>query len=121
MSSLTSASWLVWVLTLPGVDKAPDVRFEPYYPDTARQTEQAPTPAPAPPSTTTTTTEKPGREFFFSWGYNGNSYGNRDLHITQSSLGNDFTFVDVRIRDSKGWTDLFNHSLFVPQYNVRFG
>jgi hypothetical protein len=78
----------------------------------------APTaPAPA-PSPSVTTSE---REFFLSWGYNGDNYSNSDLHISQPSLGNDFTYFDVSARDSKAWTDLFNHSLTVPQYNVRFG
>ena len=62
-----------------------------------------------------------GREFFVSWGYNGDAYANSDLHISQPALGNDFTLRDVSIRDSKAWTDLFNHSLFVPQYNFRAG
>ena len=31
-------------------------------------------------------------------------------------------YGNVRIRDSKGWTDgLFAHSLTVPQYNIRIG
>jgi hypothetical protein len=63
----------------------------------------------------------PGREFFFSWGYNGDFYANQDMHFSQPSLGNDFTLFSVQIRDSKGWDELFSHSLFVPQYNVRLG
>ena len=35
--------------------------------------------------------ETGGREFFVSWGYNGDSYAKSDLHISQPSLGNDFT------------------------------
>jgi len=62
-----------------------------------------------------------GAEFFFSWGYNGDQYTNSDLHFKQPALGNDFTLVSVRPRDSKAWTSLFHHSLFVPQYNIRFG
>lgn len=64
---------------------------------------------------------KAGREFFFSWGYNGDRYANSDLHFKQPSLDNDYTLVNVRARDSKAWTSLFHHSLFVPQYNIRFG
>ena len=56
-----------------------------------------------------------------SWGYNGDSYAKSDLHISQPSLGNDFTLVGVQARDSKAWTDLFSHSLTVPQYNLRIG
>ena len=75
--------------------------------------------APAPPPAKA---ETPGREFFISWGYNGDSYTKSDIHFSQPSLGNDFTLVGVRARDSKAWTDgLFSHSLTVPQYNVRFG
>jgi len=111
---------LVWILTLPGVVKTPAVRVEPKHPGTVRQAEQAPTPAPA-PTPAATKPEPSRREFFFSWGYNGDSYTKSDLHISQPTLGNDFTFVDVRARDSKAWTDLFSHSLFVPQYNVRLG
>ena len=62
-----------------------------------------------------------GREYFVSWGYNADNLGKSDLHIEQSALGNDFTLVDVRVRDSKPWGQIFGHSLFVPQYNVRFG
>ncbi|HXT69414.1 MAG TPA: PQQ-binding-like beta-propeller repeat protein [Vicinamibacterales bacterium] len=62
-----------------------------------------------------------GREFFVSWGYNGDKYTKADMHFSQPSLGNNFTLVGVQARDSKAWTDLFNHDLFVPQYNMRFG
>jgi hypothetical protein len=70
---------------------------------------------------TKTPAPKPGREYFISWGYNGDRYSSSDLHISQPSLGNDFTLVSVQARDSKAWTELFNHSLFVPQYNIRGG
>ena len=63
-----------------------------------------------------------GREFFVSWGYNGDAFAKSDIHFKQPSLGNDFTLIDVEARDSKAWTDgPFSHSLFVPQYNLRFG
>lgn len=61
------------------------------------------------------------RQFFFSWGYNGDRYANTDLRFTQPSLNNDFTLVNVQARDSKAWTRLFRHSLFVPQYSLRLG
>jgi hypothetical protein len=77
--------------------------------------------AAAPPQSGATTASTPRREYFVSWGYNGDSYAKSNLHIKQSSLSNDFTLVDVEARDSKAWTDLFSHSLFVPQYNLRFG
>jgi hypothetical protein len=65
--------------------------------------------------------ETSGREFFVSWGYNGDVYSKSDIHFSQPSLGNDFTLVGVQARDSKAWTDLFAHSLTVPQYNFRIG
>src|SRR5688500_11340159 len=113
MPPLTSAAWLVWITTLPGIVPAPAPEFTKSPAIFAREAaRQAP---PAPPRTTS------GREFFVAWRYNGDAYANSDLHISQPALGNDFTLVDVRIRDSKTWTDLFNHSLFVPQYNFRIG
>ena len=125
MPSFTSASWLVCFLTLQSVHETPAARFQPKYDGIVRQTAQAPTPAsPATqaPAPAAAKVETPGREFFLSWGYNGDNYTKSDIHISQPSLGNDFTFVGVRARDSKGWTDgLFSHSLTVPQYNVRFG
>jgi hypothetical protein len=65
--------------------------------------------------------ETGGREFFVSWGYNGDRYAKSDLHISQPPLGNDFTLAGVQARDSKAWTDLFSHGLTVPQYNLRIG
>ncbi len=62
-----------------------------------------------------------GREFFISWGYNGDWYAKSDMHFSQPSLGNDFTLSGVRARDSKPWTQIFGHGLFVPQYNMRVG
>jgi len=76
--------------------------------------------APA-PAARATKAARPGRGFFASWGYNGDGFAKSDLHLSQPSLGNEFTFVGVQARDSKTWTDLFNHYPFVPQYNVRFG
>lgn len=112
------------MLTLPAFATAPAPQVEKLHADFTREVNrqaqsqpQAPSPAPEVQKVPDTG----GREFFFSWGYNGDSYANSDIHFSQPSLGNDFKFVDVRIRDSKTWTDLFNHSLFVPQYNVRLG
>ncbi len=109
MSSLTCAAALFWILTHPNLAKTPDVLFEPHHAGIVRQ-------AAAPAQSATR-----GREFFVSWGYNGDSYTKSDLHIRQPSLGSDFTLAGVQARDSKAWTSLFSHSLFVPQYNVRTG
>lgn len=94
-----SAALLLWLLTQANLANAPGASVQP----------------------AATTAAASGREYFASWGYNGANFARSDLHIRQPSLGNDFTLVGVRARDSKAWTDLFNHSLFVPQYNVRFG
>ena len=112
MGSLMHSAALLWILTQPNLMKTPAGPFESHSAGVVRQAA-----APAPGGA-----EASGREFFVSWGYNGDSYGKSDIHISQPSLGNDFTFVGVKARDSKGWTDgLFAHSLTVPQYNVRFG
>ncbi len=108
MSSLTCAAALFWILTQPNLAKAPRILFERPHAGVVRQA------APAPSA-------RRGREFFVSWGYNGDSYTKTDLHIRQPSLGSDFTLAGVQARDSKAWTSLFSHSLFVPQYNVRTG
>lgn len=93
MFSLTHSALLFWVLT----QTQPDL------------------PKPAVSSQT------PGREYFVSWGYNGDKYTKSDMHFSQPSLGNEFTLAGVQARESKGWTSLFSHGLFVPQYNIRIG
>jgi hypothetical protein len=72
-------------------------------------------------STQAARADKAGREWFVSWGYNGDWYANSDIHISQPSLGNDFTLVGVRARDSKPWSQIIGHGPTVPQYNFRFG
>ena len=83
---------------------------------------QAPTPPPAPAQAPAASkADRPGREFYVSWGYNGDSYSKSDIHFSQPALGNDFKLLGVQAHDSKAWTDLFDHALTVPQYNVRAG
>jgi hypothetical protein len=114
MSSLSfGAACLFWILTQPNVAKTPAVDFEE---PRAKLVDQPVTPAQA-----GTSAAKSGREFFVSWGYNGDQYTKSDLHIAQPSLGNDFTLLGVKPRDSKPWGNIIGHSLFVPQYNVRAG
>ena len=113
MSSLTCAASLLWILTQPNLAKTPGVPHE--RPHGAIVGQAA---APAQSAARAATRD---REFFVSWGYNGDSYTKSNLHIRQPSLGNDFTLAGVQARDSKTWTSLFSHSLFVPQYNVRTG
>jgi hypothetical protein len=115
MASLTSSAWLVWILAQPGVAIDAAGPFESSHVDLVRQAD-----SPAPSSGSAGTTSS-GREYFFSWGYNGDRYTKSDMHFRQPSLGNDFTLVGVEVHDSKAWTDLFDHAITVPQYNVRFG
>jgi outer membrane protein assembly factor BamB len=101
---------------LPAFLTPPVALFEPNHDGFTRQ---AAPPAQAQP---VPTDADRGREFFVSWGYNGDAFAKSDIHFKQPSLGNDFTLIDVEARDSKAWTDgPFSHSLFVPQYNLRFG
>ena len=62
------------------------------------------------------------KEFYFSWGYNTEWYTNSNLHISQPSLGNDFTFEHLHGHDHRGWDEgLFGKALTIPQYNYRLG
>jgi hypothetical protein len=116
MASLTSSAWLVWILAQPGVAIDAAGPFGSPHVDLVRQAD-----SPAQSSGSPGTTSSSGREYFFSWGYNGDRYSNSDIHFSQPALGNDFTLADVEVHDSKAWTDLFSHAITVPQYNVRFG
>ena len=61
-------------------------------------------------------------EWYFSWGYNTETWAPSDIHVSQPSLGNDFTIHNVKGHDEPGWdTGLFNKGLFVPQTNIRIG
>lgn len=61
-------------------------------------------------------------EWYFSWGYNTETWAPSDIHVSQPELGNDFTIHDVKGHDDPGWdTGLFNKGLFVPQTNMRIG
>jgi hypothetical protein len=110
---LPSATWFVCLLTVPSAERPAPA---PFVPERARIVREI-SGSPQPGSAGTTS----GREIFVSWGYNGDAYAKSDIHFSQPSLGNEFTLVGVQARDSKAWTDLFNHSLFVPQYNIRIG
>ena len=107
-----SAALLVCVLGQPSLLKPSVVPLDRHTSSISRQSA-----GPAQSGTTATA----GREYFVSWGYNGDSYTKSDLHINQPSLGNDFTLGDVRARDSKPWGNILGHAPTVPQYNVRFG
>ncbi|HMG83213.1 MAG TPA: hypothetical protein VK559_09280 [Ferruginibacter sp.] len=66
--------------------------------------------------------EERQKEFYFSWGYNTESYTNSNIKIDQPSLGNNFTWVNVNGNDHQGWnTGIFNKPISIPQYNYRLG
>ena len=108
-----SAALLLCVLGQPSLLKPSVVPFNRHPAGIIRQS--------AAPAQSGTAAATSGREYFVSWGYNGDSYTKSDLHINQPSLGNDFTLGDVRARDSKPWGNILGHAPTVPQYNVRFG
>jgi hypothetical protein len=61
-------------------------------------------------------------EIYFSWGYNAEWYTHSTIHISQPSLGNNYTFNSITARDHPGWNEgLFSEAITVPQFNVRFG
>jgi hypothetical protein len=62
------------------------------------------------------------KEFYFSWGYNTESYTKSNIRIDQPSLGNNYTFESITGHDHKGWDEgLFHIAVSIPQYNYRFG
>ena len=62
------------------------------------------------------------KEFYFSWGYNKEWYSNSTVKVNQPSLGNKYSFVNIKGRDHPGWDEgLFTKAISIPQYNYRFG
>ena len=62
------------------------------------------------------------KEFYFSWGYNKEWYTNSKVKIDQPSLGNHYSFVNIRGHDHPGWDEgLFTKAISIPQYNYRIG
>ena len=62
------------------------------------------------------------KEFYFSWGYNKEWYTRSIVKINQPSLGNKYSFVNIKGHDRPGWDDaLFTKALTIPQYNYRLG
>jgi hypothetical protein len=120
-----SAPFLFWILAQPSLAKPPapapcDMRRAMCDVQSVEKTDAFGMRA-APRAQSGKNAPNSGREYFVSWGYNADNYTKSDLHITQPSLGNDFTLVAVRARDSKPWDQIFGHALTVPQYNFRFG
>jgi hypothetical protein len=62
------------------------------------------------------------KEVYASWGYNAEWYTHSSVHISQASLGNDYTMQSVKAHDHLGWNEgLFTEALSIPQYNYRLG
>ncbi len=62
------------------------------------------------------------KEFYFSWGYNKEWYTNSTVKVSQPSLGNNYSFVNIKGHDHPGWDEgLFTKAISIPQYNYRFG
>ncbi|HEY4286936.1 MAG TPA: hypothetical protein VGN00_07535 [Puia sp.] len=62
------------------------------------------------------------KEVYLSWGYNKEWYTHSSLHVSQPSLGNDYTMEHVKAHDHPGWNEgLFQEALSIPQYNYRLG
>jgi hypothetical protein len=56
-------------------------------------------------------------EWYFTWGYNKEFWAPSDIHVSQPTLGNNFTIYGVHGHDEAGLsTDPFG-----PQYNFRIG
>src|SRR5580704_4995020 len=61
-------------------------------------------------------------EWYFSWGYNKEFWVPSNIHVSQPSLGNDFTIYGVRGQDELQQAgDIFTPDPFGPQYNWRIG
>jgi hypothetical protein len=62
-------------------------------------------------------------ELYFSWGYNKEWYTQSNVSVSQPSLGNSFTFANVKGVDHPGWENeqFFTKALSIPQYNYRLG
>ena len=61
-------------------------------------------------------------EWYFSWGYNAESWAPTDIHISQPSQRNNFTIHKVKGHDEPPWKlSLFDADPFGPQSNIRIG
>ena len=62
------------------------------------------------------------KEVYFSWGYNTEWYTKSNVHISQPSLGNNYTFKGISGHDHRGWDEgLVGKPISIPQYNYRLG
>lgn len=60
-------------------------------------------------------------EWYFSWGYDKEYWTNSDIHVSQPTLGNDFTMHNVQGTDGFSASEIFSGDPFGPQYNIRIG
>jgi hypothetical protein len=60
-------------------------------------------------------------EWYFSWGYSTETWAPSDIHVSQPSLGNDFTLHNVKGHDEPHFGSIISTEIFVPQYNIRVG
>jgi hypothetical protein len=60
-------------------------------------------------------------EWYFSWGYNKEYWAPSDIHVSQPSLGSDFTIHGVHGSDEFALSDILSTNLFGAQYNIRVG
>ena len=96
--------------------------------ETAQMAAEAPatvTAADAPAAHFDRTLKDEGK-WYFSWGYSRQQYASSDIHVSQPSLGNDFTLHHVNASDYPGTVSDAVNSLFKldftsPQENVRIG
>jgi hypothetical protein len=64
--------------------------------------------------------------WYFSWGYSRQQYAPSDIHVSQPSLGNDFTVHQAAASDyptspSETLDSIFNLDFTTPQENIRIG
>ena len=93
-------------------------------------TQQAPQTAPVivtpKPVSDTGYALKEDNNWYFSWGYSRQQYAPSDIHISQPTLGNDFTIDQARAGDfpssvSEALNSLVHLDITNPQENVRIG
>ena len=60
--------------------------------------------------------------FYFSWGYNTESYTRSNIHVSQPELGREYMLQQVVGNDRRAWDEgLFSIPLTIPQYGYRIG
>ncbi len=60
-------------------------------------------------------------EWYASLGRSKQYWSPSDIHVSQPTLGNDFTIHDVHGTDEFSPSDIYNPDFFGPQYNIRIG